>query len=111
MIAERHLDDFAKCRRVKELAFHRAGGVFAASQVKLAVLPGGPFMQHETSALMRGGVALCSFVTVEHLLEGQLDFPAMKPYLKRGCKLVFRLYGPWHATRSRFGSANNTRSA
>lgn len=110
MIAERHLDDFAKCRKVKELAFHRLGGVFAASQVKLAVLPG-PFMQHETSALMRGGVALCNCFTVEHLLERQLDFPAVKPYLERGRKLVFRLYDPWHATRSGFCSANNTRSA
>ena len=68
----------------------------------------GPFMQHETSALMRGGVALCSFVTVAHLLEGQLDLPAMKPYLECGRKLVFRFYGGWHAMRSGFGSANNT---
>jgi len=68
-------------------------------------------MQFETSALMRGGVALCSFVTVAHLLEGQLDFTAMKPYLVCGRKLVFRLYGPWHSTRSGFGSANNTWSA
>lgn len=59
MIAERHLDDFAKCRRVNELAFHRPGRVFAASQVQLAVLSG-PLTKHETSALMRGGVALYS---------------------------------------------------
>lgn len=110
MIAERHLDDFAKCRRVKELAFHRLGGVFAASQVKLAVLLR-PFMQHETSALMHGGVALCSFVTVAHPLEGQLDFTAMKPYLWDGSKFVFRFYGRWHSTRRGFGFANNTRSA
>ncbi|MGL4415336.1 hypothetical protein [Roseinatronobacter monicus] len=51
-------------------------------------------MQHETSALLRGRVALCSFVTVEHLLEGQLDFTAMKPYLNSGSKLVSRLYYP-----------------
>ena len=107
MIAKRHLDDFAKCRRVKEMTFHRCRGIFAASQVKLAVLLE-PFMQLETSALMRGGVALCSFVTVAHLLKGQLDFPAMKPYLKCGRKFVFRFYGPWHATQSGLGSANNT---
>ena len=80
MIAERHLDDFAKCSRVKELAFHRPGGVFAASRSQAPVLTG-PFTQHETSALMRGRVTLCSVATVEHLLEGQLDFTAMKPYL------------------------------
>ncbi|MFN3846764.1 MAG: hypothetical protein ACK4RZ_13230 [Paracoccaceae bacterium] len=65
-------------------------------------------MQHKTSALMPGGVALCSCVTVAHLLEGQLDFTAMKPYLDCGRKLVFRFYGGWHAMRSEFGSANNT---
>ena len=42
---------------------------------------------------MRGLVALCSFVTVEHLLEGQLDFTAMKPYLQGGSKFVVRFYG------------------
>ena len=59
MIAERHLDNFAKCRRVKELAFHMLAGVFAASQVMLTMLRG-PFTQHETSALMRAGRALRS---------------------------------------------------
>ena len=92
MIAERHLDDFAECRRVKELAFHKLGGVFAASQVKLPLLLG-PFTQHETSALMRAGLALRSSVTVERLLEWQLDFTAMKPYLECGRKVVFRLCG------------------
>ena len=92
MIAEHHLDDFAKCRWVKELAFHRLKGVFAASQVKLTVLPE-PLTQHETSALMRAGLTLRSSVTVERLLEGQLDFTAMRPYLECGRKVVFRLCG------------------
>lgn len=89
MIAKRHLDDFAKCRRIKEMAFHRLESVFAAPQVKLTVLLG-PLTQHGTSALMRGGVALCSFVTVAHLREGQLVFTAKKPYLGGGRKLVSR---------------------
>lgn len=67
MIAERHLDDFAKCRRVNELAFHRHGRVFAASQVKLPFLLG-PFTQHETLALSRVEFASGSFVDMEHLL-------------------------------------------
>jgi hypothetical protein len=41
VVAQRHLDDFAKCRWVKALTFHRLGGVFAMSQVKLPELPGG----------------------------------------------------------------------
>ena len=92
MIAERHLDDFAKYRRVKELSFHRLGGVFAAAQVKLPVLLG-PLTQHETSAFMRAGLALRRSITVERLLEKQLDFTAMKPYLECGRKVVFRLCG------------------
>ena len=107
MIAKRHLDNFAKCRRVGVVAFHMAQGVFAASQVKRPVLVG-PFLQHETSALMRGELALCSFVSVAHLLEEQLDFTARKQYLACGRKLVFRFYGGWQAMRSGFGSANNT---
>lgn len=60
MIAKRHLDDFAKCRRVKEMTFHRWRGVFAASQVKLAVQMG-PFMQHDIGLDTRrsGAVQFC----------------------------------------------------
>ncbi len=68
MIAERHLDDFAECRRVKGFALHKLGDVFAASKVKLPLLLR-PFTQHKTSALMRAGLALRSSVTVERLLE------------------------------------------
>jgi hypothetical protein len=66
-------------------------GVFAASQVKLPLMLG-PFTQHETAALMRAGLLLRSSVSVERLLEWQLDFTAMKPYLECGRKVVFRLW-------------------
>ena len=92
MIAKRHLDDFAKCCRVKYFEFHKLGSVFAAAQVKLPVLLG-PLTQHETSALMRVGLALRRSVSVERLLEWLLDFTAMKPYLECGRKVAFRLCG------------------
>ena len=40
MIAERHLNDFAKCRWVKELTFHNFKRDFDASKVKLPLLVG-----------------------------------------------------------------------
>jgi hypothetical protein len=47
MFAERHLNDFAKFRKVKELAFHAPGVAFAASKVMLPVLMGRIMQRHQ----------------------------------------------------------------